>query len=250
MPHGIHIFDLHRMFVGDLPWTFTLEIVFRTTFLYLYALVLVRLIGKRGLRELAVFEYVIIFALGSAVGDPMFYPDIPLLHGMTVLTTIVALQRMLARILQMSEPLHDFVYPGKPARLVFDGRVDLAALKRERLRNEDLFMLLREAGVENLGQVKRAYLEPTGELSTWLFTPAEARPGLPLTPDPGADGLAVLSAGSVVPHDGDFACGGCAHTVSMNAGTLSRRCPQCQHDQWLPVSLAGAGRRSRAGGPA
>jgi uncharacterized membrane protein YcaP (DUF421 family) len=249
MPQGIRVFDLHRMFVGDLPWTFTLEIAFRTTFLYLYALLLIRLIGKRGLRELAVFEYVIIFAVGSAVGDPMFYPDIPLLHGMTVLTVIVLLQRVLTGMLRMSEPLHDFVYPGHPARLVSEGRIDVAALRNERLRNEDLFMLLREAGVENLGQVKRAYLEPTGELSTWLFAPAEARAGLPLTPDPGTEDVAVLSVGSAVPHDGDFACRACGHTVSMRGGAPSRPCPQCQHDQWLAVSLAGTGRSMEAGGP-
>jgi uncharacterized membrane protein YcaP (DUF421 family) len=54
--------------------------------MYLYALLLVRLLGKRGMGQLAPFDFVIIIALGSAVGYPMFYPDVPVLHAMAAIT--------------------------------------------------------------------------------------------------------------------------------------------------------------------
>src|SRR5688500_2131090 len=151
MPLDVRVFDLQRIFIGNLPWTFTLEIVFRTAFMYLYALLLIRFIGKRVLRELSVFEYVIIFALGSAMGDPMFYPEIPLLHGMAVLTAIVVLQRGLAWMLHRSDRVHDLLYPGHTASLVLDGLINTEGLVRERLNIRDLEMLLREEGVEHLG---------------------------------------------------------------------------------------------------
>ena len=48
------------------------------------------MLGKRGMGELSPFELVIIVALGSAVGDPMFYADVPLVHGIIVITVVVA----------------------------------------------------------------------------------------------------------------------------------------------------------------
>ena len=179
----VRVFDLERIFIGNLPWTFTLEIVFRTTFMYIFTLIVIRVIGKRGLRELTLFEFVIIFALGSAVGDPMFYPEIPLLHGMAVVTTFVAIHRALALLTTTIPGLQQLVYPGKTACLVRDGVIIQEAMKKERLAEKDLFMILRETGIEHLGQVKRAYLEPTGEISVWQFKESETKPGRPLTPD-------------------------------------------------------------------
>ncbi len=43
-----------------------------------FALVL-RLMGKRGNRSLSPFANVVIIALGSATGDSMFYPQVPLI---------------------------------------------------------------------------------------------------------------------------------------------------------------------------
>ena len=86
-------FDVERMFVGTKSWLFTLEIVARTALIYGYALLLVRWLGKRGVGNLTPFDHIIIVALGSSVGDPMFYPDVPLLHAMTTITVVIALQR-------------------------------------------------------------------------------------------------------------------------------------------------------------
>ena len=80
-------FDLHRIIVGDLPPMFYGEIILRTTVLFVFALILIRTMGKRSLGQLSTFDFVIIIALGSAVGDPMFYDDVPLLYGMLVVAS-------------------------------------------------------------------------------------------------------------------------------------------------------------------
>jgi uncharacterized membrane protein YcaP (DUF421 family) len=72
---GAYTFDLARILLGRLPWLYLAEILLRTTIVYFFALFVVRTIGKRGMGQLAPFDFVIIIALGSAVGDPMFYPD-------------------------------------------------------------------------------------------------------------------------------------------------------------------------------
>jgi len=68
------VFDFHRIFVGDTPPLFLLEIVFRTLIMYAYTVALLRVLGKRGMGQLSMLELAIIIAFGSAVGDPMVEP--------------------------------------------------------------------------------------------------------------------------------------------------------------------------------
>jgi uncharacterized membrane protein YcaP (DUF421 family) len=232
MPPNVRVFDFKRIFIGDVPWTFTLEIAFRTTLMYLYALLLIRFIGKRGLRELSVFEYVIIFTLGSAIGDPMFYPEIPLLHGMAVLTVIVGLQRGMVWMVQRSRRFHDFVYPGDAASLVMDGLINRDGLVRERLNVKDLAMLLRESGVEHLGQVRRAFLEPTGELSVWKVPQDQIRPGLPIMPDSDPERPPTI-ASRAAPQSGYYACEACGTVVRFSEGEAVTKCSRCGHTGWM-----------------
>ena len=81
---NLSVFDWHRLFIGDLtPW-FLAEVAFRTVFMFGWLLLMIRWIGKRGAGQFSILELSIIVALGSAAGDPMFYPEVPLLHAMLV----------------------------------------------------------------------------------------------------------------------------------------------------------------------
>ncbi|WP_278022113.1 hypothetical protein [Flavobacterium ginsengisoli] len=70
------IFEWNRLFYNNLPETFILEVIFRSTVMFTILLLTLKLAGKRGVKQLSVFETVIIIALGSAAGDPMFYEDV------------------------------------------------------------------------------------------------------------------------------------------------------------------------------
>ena len=165
MEEQIQPFDLERMFLGDeVSLILLLEIVFRTAFMYLAALVLVRVIGKRGLGQLSPFEFLVVIAMGSAAGDPMFYPDVPLLHGVIVLAGIVFLQKVLIEFAARNDHAEHFI-ESVPALLIKDGLVLDDHLRREGLARDELMMKLREQGIANVAEVKLAYLEPSGRLS-------------------------------------------------------------------------------------
>jgi len=167
------------MFIGDTDLTFVLQIVIRTTFMYLYTLALVRLLGKRGMGQLSPFEMVIIVALGSAVGDPMFYDNVPLLHGIAVVTVVVALERLLVVLTQRNRRLERLI-ESSPVLLVTDGAIDQEAMNQEELSEGELFMSLREASIEQLGEVRLAYLEPNGKVS--VFRSEEPQRGRSVLP--------------------------------------------------------------------
>lgn len=180
MEEAIVPLDFGRMFLGDEPALFYLEIVLRTGIIYLWTLVLVRWVGGRGVAQLSLIEFLLVIALGSAVGDSLFYPEVPLLHAMLTILLIVLINKGLDAAVNRFRRAKRLI-DGIPKELVRDGVIqggnelrDLAAL--------EVMAMLRLQGIENLGEVRRAYLETNGSIS--VFRHARPRPGLPIVPPP------------------------------------------------------------------
>lgn len=226
-----YTFDLQRIFFGDAPLTFLLEIAFRTAFLFVFTLLALRFVGQRGIAQLTLFDFSIIIALGSAVGDPMFYPDVPLTHGMVVIVVVVALQRLLTAVTNR-HPHIEMALDGKPVRIVADGLVDLKGKAHAGLSVTEVYMELREREVVHLGQVRRAFFEPDGKVSVYFFDGDDVRPGLPLFPpddtDPMLDHVPA-------PEDADYACKYCGNVVHYKKGEQTTDCPRCDEHLWRKV---------------
>ncbi|TFL16252.1 DUF421 domain-containing protein [Jannaschia formosa] len=162
---SIQPFDWQRMLLGDqLGFLFLLEIVFRTVVMYGYALVFARMIGKRGVGQVSPFEFILIIIISSAAGDPMFYGDVPLLHGMLVLTVVMSLHWLVSSLTDRSERAED-VMEGEPVLVVQDGQIEERALGSGTLSRRELLMQLRQQGVRDVGEVEQAYFEPDGKIS-------------------------------------------------------------------------------------
>lgn len=236
MGSEVEAFDLRRLFIGDDSLWFLGEVVFRTAFMFLFTLLLVRLTGKRGLGELTPFELIMVVALGSAVGDPMFYADVPLLHAMAVITVIVLLQRGVAFLVDKSGRAERFI-ESETSLLVANGVIDVETLRREHFARDELFMLLRESGVEQLGQVKRAFLEPSGRISVWMFPQDQVRPGLPLIPANDPDCADPLPAESLSIADSELACCTCGYLSKPAPGAALGPCSACESDAgWIATT--------------
>lgn len=79
--------------MNGLPVNFLLEVALRCVVMYIVALVVLKMAGRRGVKQLSVFELVIFLTLGSAAGDPLFYKDVGLLPTICVFVFIIALYR-------------------------------------------------------------------------------------------------------------------------------------------------------------
>ncbi len=163
----LQVFDWRRIFLGDIPLIFLFELIFRTIWMYLWALFVSRLMGKRSVGDMTSFDYLIVVAIGSATGDPMMMFDIPLLHGMVVLSVIMVLERTIARLSWRWGRI-ERVVESTPTPLVRDGEILHDRLSAERMTTGELMSLLRQSGVRDLGDIERAWLEPTGKLSVFL----------------------------------------------------------------------------------
>lgn len=230
-----YTFDLQRIFFGDLPLTFVFEIIFRTTVLFMYTFALLRLVGHRGLSQLSVTEFVLIIGLGSAVGDPMFQPDVPLVHGMVVIAMVVILQRLVTTITLRSRNLGT-VLEGVSHRIVVDGMFDLKGIEAARLSEREIFAELRQSETEHLGQIRRAYLELDGEVSVLKYPEGEERPGLSFMWDQHVPHDKIMCSGSEV-EQGHYACCNCGFTRYIPTAQTITACPRCRHDEWVKAKL-------------
>lgn len=224
-------FDLQRMFLGDLSWGFALEIVLRTTIMYVYTFGMVRLMGKRTSQQLTPFEFLIVIALGSAVGDPMFYPEVPLLAALIVITVVVILEKLTSLLGQYSTRMERAI-EGKPHMLVIDGRLNYESMNKETVAREELFGELRRAGVEQLGQVKYACVEQSGVISVLTFPKDQVRPGLPIVPPWDLRPLPQYFVPNPVKAAGDYACRKCGQRKEYAEGEHLLLCPSCGHNEW------------------
>ncbi len=224
-------FDLMRMFLGDAPPLFLLEILFRTVVIYLYTLALLRWVGGRGIAQLSVVEYLLVIALGSAVGDVLFYPDVPLIHAMLVITVVVLINKGLDLAIVRSDRAKT-VLDGGPAQMVDRGRIVQNRLGVSSMGTAELLEMLRSHGVRNLGEVEAAYREASGQLSVFHFD--EPRPGLAVVPPPEIVPPVLLGA----PRDVKAVC--CVKCGNVAVGgdlPDDLACDNCGNGDWtLPSS--------------
>lgn len=224
-------FDWQRLlWTADAPPTFLLEVVFRCVVTYLLLLATLRVTGRRGVRQLSIFELSIILALGSAAGDTMFYHDTPLLPVVIVFALVSGMYWLFNRLTEWFPRFGDW-FEGTPVLVVEDGRVHTKNLSSINLTQKELFGDLRQYQVEHLGQVRRAYMEATGELSAYFYAPDEAVPGLPIWPERLAQSQHRVEAA------GAHACCQCGHVQELAKGQAAT-CPKCEGQGWVPVSNA------------
>ena len=218
------IFEWHRVLLNDLPALFLLEVLFRTAVMFIVLLTALRFTGKRGVKQLSIFEIVIIIALGSAAGDPMFYDDVGILPAICVFIVVIACYRLVTWLTGKSKWFEELL-EGRTELLIDNGIFSVLKFEKEAIAQDEFFSELRQKSVEHLGQVKYAFLEPSGNISVYFFPDEEVKPGLPLLP-----ALFNLKSKTIA-RRGLYACANCGYTKELPAGQA--QCPVCKKDQWV-----------------
>jgi uncharacterized membrane protein YcaP (DUF421 family) len=172
-------FDPARLFWGTAPALFYLEIVFRVVVIWIWTVVLLRWVGGRSVSQMSVVEFLLVIALGSAVGDPMLYPEVPLLHAMLAILLVVLADKAVDFALRRWTRAKRMV-DGIPTQVLHEGHLCNSGLDDKKVAAAEVMELLRLAGIRNLGQVEFAFLEPSGALSVFHYD--RPRPGLAIVP--------------------------------------------------------------------
>lgn len=217
--------DLKSFFLGQESWGFLWETALRTLIMFIIILTSLRLLGKRGVKQLSVFELVVIIGLGSAAGDPMFYKEVGLLTSIVVFILIVLCYRLTTFLVGKNKKFEKIV-EGTSSCLIQDGRFALNSFKKEPLAHDEFFSELRQQSVSHLGQVKMAIIETSGNISLFYYPDEEVKYGLPILPEPFKD---VTYA---IPAEYHYSCTFCAYTEKLKPAS-SHICPECKKTEWV-----------------
>ena len=192
--------------------------------MFLILILALKFLSKRGVKQLSVFELAILIALGSATGDPMFYDHVPLLHGIIVIVVVIFLYRIITNFTGKSKTIEKLL-EGKPVCLVNNGKIEFGNYEKIGLPYDKFFAELRLKGISHLGQVKKAYLETSGEISIYLFEDDEVLPGLPIFPE------LIEQATEKITDKKKYACIYCGHIQEVH--THKDNCKICRNKKWL-----------------
>ncbi|OUJ73993.1 DUF421 domain-containing protein [Hymenobacter crusticola] len=213
-PEDIHPFDFLRIFLGEAPWSFLLEVVIRILFIFVLLIVSMRLMGKRMASQLSRNELAAMSSLAAAIGVPMQVPDRGLLPPLVMAVVIISIQRLSAVWSTRSQKFEK-ISQGDIGILLEDGCLQLSAMQEAVLPQERLFAQLRSEAIDNLGAVKRVYMEANGSFT--ILKQPKPQPGLSILPNWDQD---FLREQRKVP--GTFACQGCGNLAQDKQAPCSR----------------------------
>ena len=225
MQQPVQPFDWERIVLDQFPWQYLGEVAFRTVFMFLILLIALKISGKRQIKQLSIFELVLVIGLGSAAGDPMFYDDVPLASAAVVFVVMMGCYKLITRLSDKSLFIREAL-EGKPVYVVENGCILINNFKQEDLTQDELFMALRLAGVEQLGQVQYAIRESSGEISVFQFNSGLTQVGLPILPK------LLAQATEVIKQPGTYACSTCGN-VHTFLGNEQLKCPVCKRQNWV-----------------
>jgi uncharacterized membrane protein YcaP (DUF421 family) len=141
-----------------------LEIILRTTLIYLAILIGLRLAGKREIGQMTVFDLVVLLLIANAVQNAMVGPDTSLTGGILAAAVLLVINIVLAR-LRMRWPRLRRLIEGSPTLLVLHGQVIQNHMKHEGIDQETLEAALREHGFGEISDVEMVVLEIDGSIS-------------------------------------------------------------------------------------
>lgn len=147
----------------EVDWTELMWTALRASFVYLFLLVVVRLLGKREIGNHSAFDLVVAFILGEVV-DEIIYGDVTILQGVIAIA-VVAIWHVVNSWASFKSEIIEKLTSAPPTMVVKNGQIQRKNLAKERLNEEELFSELRMMGVDNVKEVKQATLEPNGKIS-------------------------------------------------------------------------------------
>ena len=137
---------------------------FRAIILYILVLIVMRLMGKREIGQLQPFELAISIMIADLAATPMAEEGIPISNGIIPILGLLVMHLIISMLNIKSTKAREIIC-GKPAILIYRGKIDQKTLKKERFTINELEERLRDNNIFNIGDVEYAILETSGQVT-------------------------------------------------------------------------------------
>ena len=143
-------------------WT----IIFRTVLFYFLVVIAYKIMGKREVGELGVFDFIISMLISQLIAicienykDPIWFVIVP--------TLILVLFQIVFSFLSLKSNKFRDILDGKESVIISDGKLNFSEMKKQKYNLNDLLLQLRDKGIRTIEEVDYAILETNGKLSVF-----------------------------------------------------------------------------------
>ncbi|WP_028544779.1 DUF421 domain-containing protein [Paenibacillus taiwanensis] len=141
--------------------------IWHTILMYFLVFIVLRVMGKREIGKLSVFDLVISIMIAEIAVFSIENTERPLLESITPMIVLVVVQVTLAFLTLKSRRLRE-IFDGKPSIIISRGNLNREEMRKQRYNLDDLMLQLREQGVDSVQDVEYAILEATGKLTIFM----------------------------------------------------------------------------------
>ncbi len=138
--------------------------IFLTVLMYILIFLSMRIMGKREIGKLSVFDLTISIMIAEIAVFVIEDIERPVYDGVVPMATLVLIQILVAQLSLKSRKLRLLV-DGKPSVLIADGKLNRNEMRKQRYNIDDLLLQLRGQNIDSPADVEFAILETSGQLT-------------------------------------------------------------------------------------
>jgi uncharacterized membrane protein YcaP (DUF421 family) len=141
-----------------------LEQILRTFAIYAFLMVVFRISGKRTLKDITIFDFVLLLVISEGVQQALTSDDFSSINAWVIIATFLFLDIGMSLLKRRFRWL-DRMLDGAPLIIVRDGVPLEDRMAKERIGMDEILEAARQNGLEKLAQIKYAVLERNGSIS-------------------------------------------------------------------------------------
>lgn len=139
--------------------------IFRGLAIYIFLLLIFRIMGKRSLSQTTTFEFVLLLIISEVTQQAMVGEDFSLTGAFLLILTLTGADLLLS-VLKIRFPSIDKATEGTPVIIVDNGKPLKNRMRLSRVEEEDVLNAARsKQGLQRMEQIKFAVLENDGTIS-------------------------------------------------------------------------------------
>ena len=146
-----------------------IKVILRTGLVIILIFVLFKLMGKKQVSQMSMFDYIIGITIGSVVADISLDIEKSFAAGLISIIIYCVADIIVSTLCLKSVKLRNF-FNGKETPLIIDGKINKENMKKNKITINILQTEARLMGYFNLDEINNAILEPSGMIS---FEPKE-----------------------------------------------------------------------------
>ena len=141
-----------------------INLIGKTVFSYLFLLSILKIMGKRELSQISIFDVVIFLIMSELFSLAIENKGDSILRFIIPIVVIVILELITAFLSLKSIVIRRF-FEGKNSFLIYKGEIDIKELKKNKYNISDLMLQLRNKDIQSPKEVEFAILEGNGNLN-------------------------------------------------------------------------------------